>query len=130
MVSRQQPAPTWLDLYDYRRRVADMYRERETAFHAGENDLVVLRRFRAQKDALFAHHPQSALGPEARRNFTGLKYFPYDPTLRLEALLEPTPESDAMAGRANLPASGPHAMNFRRAARLRFVMDGVPLELV
>src|SRR5438309_9251691 len=97
MVSAQEPAPTWLDLYDYRRRVADMYREREWAFRVGEDELAALRRFRAQKDDLFAHHPQSALGPEARRSFTGLKYFPYDPTLRLEALLEPTPDSDSMA---------------------------------
>src|SRR5919198_6506962 len=86
------PAPTWLDLYDYRRRVAEMYRERERAFRAGEDELAALQRFRAQKDALFAHHPQSALGPEALRNFTGLKYFPYNPALRLEAQMEPAPD--------------------------------------
>src|SRR5690242_16210821 len=85
--SSQQP--TWLDLYDYRRRVAAMYQQREEALRNGSDELSVWQQFRAQKDALFAHHPQSALTPEQRQHFTGLSYFPYDPLLRVEATLTP-----------------------------------------
>src|SRR5437762_8990483 len=101
--------PTWLDLYDYRRSVAQMYREREKALRAGEDQLSVLLRFRAQKDAMFAYHSQSALSPEQRRSFTGLRYFEYNPALRIEAFLEAETGEDM----SELPASGPHAMVFR-----------------
>jgi uncharacterized protein len=130
MDEHREPTPTWLDLYDYRHRVATMYRERERALRAGEDEQVVLQRFRAHKDALFAHHPQSALSPEARRSFSGLKYFAYNPALRLEALLEPVIEPEDIDQGPDLPASGPHTLNFHNAARLRFAVEDLVLELV
>lgn len=61
-----------LELWDYRRRVHDMYhRVRESG--AGQEtwtDWVVAR------DALFASHPQSPV--EDREAFAGLPYFDYD----------------------------------------------------
>jgi uncharacterized protein (DUF1684 family) len=126
MTQTGAPAPTWLDLYDYRRRVARMYQEREEAFRAGKGELSVLRRFRAQKDALFASHPQSALSAADRQHFTGLRYFPYNRALRLEALLEP----ELAAAESSLPASGAHAMQFRRAGRISFTIDQTPLQLI
>jgi len=118
-------APTWLDLYDYRKRVAQMYRERERALHGGEDEAAVSERFRAAKDALFAEHPQSPLSTAARRGFKGLSYFPYDPTLRIEAVLTPETGDDA----PRLPASGPHSILFRRAARAGFTLENAWLEL-
>ena len=53
--------PDFLDLYDYRRRVAAMYRERAEALQSGEDAALVLQRFRVARNALFATHPQSAL---------------------------------------------------------------------
>lgn len=47
-----------------------------------------LASFRAAKDELFATHPQSPLGPEARASFAGLPYAPYDPDARFEAPLD------------------------------------------
>src|SRR5689334_11306306 len=123
-----ETTPTWLDLYDYRQRVARMYAERELALRAGEDPENVLDRFRAQKDALFANHPQSALSPEARRRFTGLEYFPYDPTLRVEALMEPTTNPDNPT--PDYPAGVPDATNLRPAARVTFAINNVPLVLV
>src|SRR5215469_5347905 len=120
------PAPTWLDLYDYRRRVARMYQEREEALRAGKGELSVLRHFRAQKDALFASHPQSALSVEQRQSFKSLPYFPYNRALRLEATLEP----ELAEEHSDLPASGAHAMQFRRAGRIHFAIDGTPLQLI
>ena len=117
--------PTWLDLYDYRRRMADLYREREASFRAGADEQMVLNRFRAMKDALFAHHPQSALGAEERATFTGLRYFAYDPALCVEARLEPLADETP----ATLDASGPHAMQFRRAALAHFAIGETPITL-
>jgi uncharacterized protein (DUF1684 family) len=120
------PKSMWLDLYDYRRRVAEMYRRREAALRAGEDERAVLERFRAERDALFARHPQSALGSEPRRSFTGLRYFPYNAGLRVEAVLEPERDEQPQ----ELGASGPHAMRFQRAGRVRFAVEGAPAELI
>src|SRR5262249_7614960 len=52
-------AAAWLDLYDWRKRVSRMYRERTAALRVGESAEAVLERFRAQKNDLFKTHPQS-----------------------------------------------------------------------
>lgn len=118
--------PTWLDLYDYRARVVALYAERATALRAGADAEAVSARFRAGKDDLFKRHPQSALAPEARVRFAGLRYFPYNSALRIEAEMTPLAE----ASEASLPASGPHTMPFRRAARVSFAIEGTPAELI
>jgi uncharacterized protein len=126
MSESTDPVPTWLDLYDWRQRVARMYEEREAALRLGEDELLVLRRFRATKDALFKRHPQSPLSLADRRGFTGLPYFPHDPALRLEATLEPVTDPQP----EELEASGPNTMEFRRAGMLRGAVAGVPIELI
>ena len=121
-------APTWLDLYDYRQRVGAMYRERDTALRMGEDAAVVVQRFRLAKDALYAKHPQSALSSEDRQRFTGLPYFPYEPSLCVEAVL--TPEPAETQGDDVLPASGPNTMRFPRAGRLDFTLAEQSLRLI
>lgn len=118
--------PTWLDLYDFRRRTAALYAEREAALSAGEQEPGPLARFRAGKDELFARHPQTPFGPEELPTFTGLRYFPYDAALRVEATLTPLAEEAT----DDLPASGPHAMRFRRAGRLDFALAGAPASVL
>lgn len=133
MTSDQADTPaTWLDLYDWRQRVARMYQEREAALRLGEDPLLVLRRFRATKDALFKRHPQSPLSIAERRAFAGLPYFAYDPAMRVDALFEPELKTDASAGGEGEPleASGPLAISFRRAGWLRFTLGGEPVALV
>jgi uncharacterized protein (DUF1684 family) len=77
-----------LSLYDYRRRVADLYAEvRGLDPEAGH------RRWRSGRDDLFALHPQSALTVEDRQQFTGLPTYPYDPAFRFEAEVSPTPHA-------------------------------------
>lgn len=109
-------AATWLDLYDWRERMARMYRERNSALQSGEAADAVLERFRAQKNDLFATHPQSPFGPEDRVTYTGLNYFAYDPALRVEAELEPLTDEALI----ETPSSGPAVMRFPRAARVSF----------
>jgi hypothetical protein len=118
-------APTWLDLYDWRERVAQMYRERNAALREGEDAEMVLGRFRAQKNQLFNRHPQSPFGPEDRATFTGLKYFAYDSKLRVEAELQPLTGESLI----DAPSSGTGVMRFPRAGRVSFSIDGTPASL-
>jgi|SRR5215470_11040192 len=120
------PTPTWLDLYDYRERVAHMYRDRDAALRSGSDveRADILARFRAAKDALFRTHPQSALPPEQRASFAGLRYFPYAPQLRVAATLTPLPQDQQAEVAA--PSSGPHPMPLRPAGRVAFNIGGSP----
>jgi uncharacterized protein (DUF1684 family) len=124
----EEREPTWLDLYDWRARVAALYAERAAAWRRGEDAREVLGRFRAAKDALFARHPQSPLGAAARAGFVGLPYFDYDAAWAVEAEL--TLEPAATGDDEELPASGPHSMRFPRAGRARFTLGGQAVELV
>ena len=116
-------APTWLDLYDYRLRVAAMYRDRHAGVAASEDAGAVCRRFRQKKDELFGVHPQSPLDATARSHFSGLRYFPYDAAYCVQAELtlvsaEPTAK----------PAV--EAIPHRQAAYLDFEIAGTPVRLV
>lgn len=72
---------SYLELIDYRRRVAQMY-----ARVRAENDPEsAWEEFKSARDRLFELHPQSALTAAQREAFTGLEYFPYDPELRIVA---------------------------------------------
>jgi len=115
-------AATWLDLYDWRQRVARLYAERTAALAAGADPSAALERFRAGKDALFARHPQSPLDAAGRRAFAGLNYFPYDSALCVEAVLVPETAQETVEA----PSSGPHAMPLTRAGRVTFTVAGAP----
>ncbi len=78
------PAAT-LSLWDFRRRVADLYREAR-AGGPGEGPW---RRWRTRRDLLFATHPQSPVDPTTREAFSSLPFFPYDPAWRMTAEVEP-----------------------------------------
>ena len=117
--------PTWLDLYDWRMRVAAMYRERARRLAEGDDPVAVWDAFRATKDALFASHPQSPLDADAHAAFQGLSYFTYDPAFHVTATLTPeTAEDEVLA-----PSSGPHAMPLRRAGRVSFILGGDAITL-
>lgn len=125
MGERNTNAPTWLDLYDYRNRVADMYRERASALRDGADPLDVIALFREKKDTLFASHPQSALSPEDRLGFTGLSYFQYDPTFCVEALLEPAEDGEEIP----FDTGAGHLTFLRRAGKVTFMLNGATFTL-
>jgi uncharacterized protein len=115
--------PTWLDLYDWRMRVAQFYSERDEALRTGGDARSVLDRFRVRKDHLFATHPQSPIPIAARQSFSGLAYFPYAPELRVEAELAPVEQS----GPIDLADGG--EMPLRRAARVDFTIGDIAVQL-
>jgi uncharacterized protein (DUF1684 family) len=73
----------YLDLLDYRRRVAELYAEVRALRERDPRQAHA--RWRAGRDVLFGRHPQSALPPDARRRFRGLAYHEYDPRFVFQA---------------------------------------------
>ncbi len=84
-----------------------------------------LDRFRAQKDEFFAAHPQSPLTPEQQQTFHGLSYFPENPALRLEVMLEEFPEKDEI----RMQTSTGDIRAYTRYGRFQFMVDGEPAAL-
>lgn len=106
-----------LQLADYRRQVAAMYHDVRRGDVAPEE---CLRRFRAAKDELFRGHPQSPIPQANRASFPGLAYWPYDPELRLTALLQPK-VGDSDQG---VPRSGGGQMDLQRVGFVSFRLAG------
>jgi uncharacterized protein (DUF1684 family) len=125
MMTQTDTSPTWLDLYDYRRRVAALYQKRELREATGGDPAAIWDNWREERDWLFKEHPQSALNAEDRASFTALRYFAYDPTLRIEATLAPQPAQ----GSEELPSSGPRPVQYPRAGVISFTLDGAPMSL-
>jgi len=113
------------ELYNYRLRVAAMYNERNRALLAGEDAESACKRFRAARDALFATHPQSALDEEQRAQFTGLRYFPYDPSLCVEAEVDTSVEPVVLT----VAMDAQEMMTMTRAAHVRFLLEARQITL-
>jgi uncharacterized protein (DUF1684 family) len=94
-----------LTLLDWRRRVAALYAAARDAADPEEG----WRTWRRGRDALFATHQDSPLGPEARAGSTGLPFAPYDPALRFRPVLE-----DADPLRIELPTATDGVVPFER----------------
>jgi uncharacterized protein (DUF1684 family) len=84
-----------------------------------------LEHFRAQKDAFFKTHPQSPLTAEQQAAFTGLRYFPENPELRLLLPIEEFADQDTVV----MQTSTGDARAYIRYGRLHFVMDGQDVAL-
>jgi uncharacterized protein (DUF1684 family) len=78
-------ASSYVELLDWRRRVAEIFAEVRRRPPNAET----LQWFRAQKDDLFKHHPQSPIPASQRASFTGLPYWPFDPRARVVARFVP-----------------------------------------
>ncbi|HEX2697926.1 MAG TPA: DUF1684 domain-containing protein, partial [Anaerolineales bacterium] len=79
-----------------------------------------LEEFRKEKDEFFRDHPQSPLTVQQKRSFTGLKYFPENPDLRLEILAEEFPTKE----RIEMQTSTGDVQTYFRHSRIRFHADG------
>lgn len=104
------PQP-YLDLVDWRRRVGDLYRI------SGPD---ALRQFRAARDELFRSHPSSAIEPEERGSFSGLRYFDHDPSYRVHARVEPGDGTELVIETGGEDG----AVRYRRVGRLAFTLEG------
>ena len=114
-------------LADYRRRVAEIYRQ---AREIEPGTAAALARYRSERDRLFADHPQSALTHDQKQQFRGLSYFPFDPAFRVVAPVEPVDPGDGDAAtqiHLALPDDG--LMTLTRFGRVRFALLGHALTL-
>ncbi len=84
-----------------------------------------LETFRAQKDDFFRADFQSPLTPEQRQAFSGLKYFPENPDLRLELM----PEPFAQPERVEMQTSTGEIQVYHRHGRIHFDVEGEPATL-
>ena len=115
----------YLDLYDYRGNVAEMYRMRRQATLAGEDAAAILQRFREAREKLFASHPQSALDEEQKQNFQGLHYFPYNHTMCVVAVID----TDVEQNRLTVVMNAEESMTMTTVGRLHFNIEGQEVEL-
>ncbi len=79
-----------------------------------------LEQFRQDKDDLFKNDPHSPLSAEQKRDFTGLKYYPENPSLRLELKLEKAAALEPVI----LQTSTGEAREYMRSGQVRFNVDG------
>ena len=84
-----------------------------------------LKRFRAEKDQVFAKDPHSPLTPEQRRSFRGLNYFDENPALVIRGHVDRNvdPEEVPMA------TTGGEEQMYRRYGVVRFQVDDQPAEV-
>ena len=110
----------YLELLDWRRRVAELFAE----VRRRPGDADTLAWFRAQKDGLFKHHPQSPIPADERARFDGLPYWPYDPRARVVAHFMPDehvlPETTEAV---------PADVAFHHIGTLSFELHGQPMHL-
>jgi uncharacterized protein (DUF1684 family) len=103
------------ELLDWKRRVFALY----ATIRADAEPHRAWQRWRETRDELFGGHAQSPLPEDARARFAGLRYFPYDSSLRTLAIVEPTPPEPV-----ELPASAASPIPFRRLGTARFPLAG------
>lgn len=119
-------SPTaYLELYDFRLKVAELYRARNAAWQRGDDPVAVLGRFQTGRDALFRDHPQSALDAQQKVLFRGLDHFRYNPAASVEAVIEP----DSEPSRLEAQTSGEPSMPMSRVGTVHFAFDGQRLHL-
>jgi uncharacterized protein len=114
------PATDELSLVSWRRRVFALYAEVRGASEPRK----AWERWRATRDELFRHHPQSPLPPTRRSSFPGIDVYPYDPVLRTQAHVEETGREPRAVG-----ASRGGDVGFTRIGTLAFELRGERAQL-
>lgn len=84
-----------------------------------------LQEFRAAKDEMFQQDPDSPLTDEQKASFTGLQYYPLSDNLRLTVPLDTESPHDFLT----MDTSTGDSQEYRRAGKIRFDVDGEPVEL-
>lgn len=80
-------------------------------------------RWRAGRDDLFGRHTQSAIAPEDRKSFRGLRYFPYDPRFRFTAALI----EESVGERSEVQTSTGETIWLRRIGRVETPLGALPV---
>jgi uncharacterized protein (DUF1684 family) len=84
-----------------------------------------LAKHRKAKDDFFARDPDSPLTFEQKRDFTGLRYFPPDPKLRLEVAVREFPSKDSLLIQTTTGSS----QRYQRFGKITVEADGQTADL-
>lgn len=84
-----------------------------------------LDRFRKNKDEFFTNYPESPLTREQKKGFKGLQYFPENPALALEVMVEEFPEKKTIT----MQTSTGDVQDYVRFGRFSFTVDGQAAQL-
>jgi uncharacterized protein (DUF1684 family) len=79
-----------------------------------------LEHLRKEKDDFFKTSRQSLLDAKQKRDFSGLVYFPENPSLRLELPLERLPQPEQV----NISTSTGELREYWYVGQIRFIVDG------
>lgn len=85
-----------------------------------------LKRFRSEKDQVFAKDPHSPLTPEQRRSFHGLEYFDENPRLVINATVDRDVDHDEV----RMATSAGEEQVYQRYGLVRFRVDDQPTQIV
>ncbi len=84
-----------------------------------------LKRFRAEKDGVFARDPHSPLTDDQRRNFQGLEYFDENPQLVIQAGIDRVVDPEEV----RMGTSSGEEQVYHRYGLVRFRVDEQPAQL-
>jgi uncharacterized protein (DUF1684 family) len=87
--------------------------------------MLTLDELRKEKDVFFANDPNSPFSPEQRKSFTGLKYYPEDPDLRLELSVQEFPVKETIK---MMTSTGTDQV-YQRFGKIRFKVEDQEVEL-
>jgi uncharacterized protein (DUF1684 family) len=126
MTTNEDPGPA----DEHRHEPADEHEHHHELEHEHEplDYTEAVEAFRAEKDHYFRHGEGSPIPPLERDTFSGLAYYPVDPSLVFEGLtLEPYagPEERSFM----IPTSDGRLRPAHRAGSLHFELDGKPMSL-
>jgi uncharacterized protein len=105
-----------LAVVDWRQRTHELYAAVRAAYT--EDPAAAHRIWAEGRDAMFLHHPASALLPEDREGFTGLAVPEYDPRWAFESAIEEAPPAHL-----DVPTGTDGVVPFDRVGRVR--LEGV-----
>ncbi len=105
-----------LSLANWRRNVAEMYMHVRNS----EDSLIGWQNFVAARNKLFKNHAQSPLSTGERSSFRQLRYYPYEPALRLIGHLDYSMEPEEIT----IQESQGGLFRIRRFATVHFKLSG------
>ena len=109
-------------LAGYRRAVSEMYAR---VRNSDENQKERWSEFCRGRDNLFATHPQSALSMEQKTVFKGLRYYPYNPSLRYCLTVDTNVEPEVF----ELELQDDGLIKLQRFGKISFEAAGQPVSL-
>ena len=104
-------------LLDWRRQTHELYAALRETPEGGRE--VAWQHWRAMRNEMFKHHPQSPLDETQKESFLGLSYFDFDTACRVLGTLEQVKRETFQV---NLDADGD--FDFSRVGKVRFEIKG------